>query len=40
MLIFDYWGGGIEVEMLIYANILKSETYLIGPEIRINDEQK
>ena len=33
-------GVGIkEVGMLIYANILKSETRLLSSEIRINDQQ-
>ena len=31
--------GRVEVEILIYANILKSETHLIGSEIRINNQQ-
>jgi len=36
ILILDCWVGRREVEMLIYANILKSDTRVIGLEIRIN----
>ena len=32
-------GGGREVEMLIYENILGSEAHLVGSEIRINGQQ-
>jgi len=31
--------GWREVEMLIYVNVLESETHLIGSEIRINEQQ-
>ena len=41
MRMFDCCGGvgWREVDMLIYANILESETHLVGLEIRINDQQ-
>ena len=36
MFMFDFWGWRGGEVMLIYANILESETHLSGLEIRIN----